>query len=159
VREEQVTGPRALAYFEQYWGTDLSGYDPDGPLPAIAPSDAELDPSRGTISLERRSGKLALIQSWRDRAEAENLSIRQLALEVTPGHPAFVGTPGDIADEWARYARERVVDGFNLLPYLVPDALVDVVDKLVPALQERGVYRTEYEGTTLREHLDLAPPA
>jgi FMN-dependent oxidoreductase (nitrilotriacetate monooxygenase family) len=159
VREEQVTGPRALAYFEQYWGTDLSGYDPDGPLPAIAPSDAELDPSRGTISLERRSGKLALIQSWRDRAEAENLSIRQLALEVTPGHPAFVGTPGDIADEWARYARERVVDGFNLLPYLVPDALVDVVDKLVPALQERGVYRTEYEGTTLREHLDLEPPA
>ncbi|SDH64246.1 hypothetical protein [Pseudonocardia oroxyli] len=50
-----------------------------------------------------------------------------------------------------------MVDGFNLLPYLVPQALTDVVERLVPELQERGVYRTEYEGTTLREHLELGP--
>ncbi|SDH40483.1 NtaA/DmoA family FMN-dependent monooxygenase [Pseudonocardia oroxyli] len=157
VRREQVTGPRALSYFEQYWGTDLSAYDPDGPLPDIEPTDAELDPSRGTISIERRTGKRALIDRWRQRAAAENLSIRELAIEVSSSRPPFVGTPGQVADVWARYVRERVVDGFNLLPYLVPQALTDVVERLVPELQDRGVYRTEYEGTTLREHLELGP--
>lgn len=159
VREEQVTGPRALAFLEQYWGVDLSAYDPDGPLPDIEPSDAELDPSRGTISIDRRSGKRALIESWRTRVAAENLSIRQLALQVSPGRPPFVGTPGQVADEWARYARAGVVDGFNLIPHIVPDSVVDVVEKLVPQLQERGLYPGEYEGTTLREHLGLAVPA
>jgi FMN-dependent oxidoreductase (nitrilotriacetate monooxygenase family) len=157
VREEQVNGPRAIAFFEQYWGKDLSSYDPDGPLPDIEPSADELDPSRGTISIERRSGKLALIQQWRDLAEEQGLSIRQLALEVSPGHPAFVGTPSQIADEWTHYVRTRAVDGFNITPYLLPASLVDIVDKLVPELQERGVYRTEYQGSTLREHLALPP--
>ena len=155
VRRERVTGPRALAFFEQYWGTDLSAYDPDGPLPDIEPSEGELDPSRGTISIARRTGKLDLIRQWRELAEERGLSIRQLALEVSPGHTSFVGTPSQIADEWTRYVRARAVDGFNITPHLVPSSLADIVDKLVPELQERGVYRTEYEGTTLREHLEL----
>lgn len=155
VRREQVTGPRALAFFEQYWGTDLSAYDPDGPLPEIEPSEDELDPSRGTISIERRSGKLALIQKWRELAAERGLSIRELALEVSPGHASFVGTPAQIADEWTRYVRTRAVDGFNILPHLVPTSLTEIVDKLVPELQDRGVYRTEYQGSTLREHLQL----
>lgn len=157
VRDEQVSGPRALAFFEQYWGTDLSGYDPDGPLPDIEPSDEELDPSRGTLMPERRKGKLAQIQQWRELAEQRNLSIRGLALEVTPGHASFVGTASRIADEWTRYVRTRAVDGFNILPHLLPASLTDIVDKLVPELQERGAYRTRYEGTTLREHLALPP--
>jgi alkanesulfonate monooxygenase SsuD/methylene tetrahydromethanopterin reductase-like flavin-dependent oxidoreductase (luciferase family) len=157
VRREQVTGPRALAFFEQYWGTDLSTYDPDGPLPDIDPVDGELDPSRGTISIEQRTGKLERIQKWRELAEERGLSIRELALEVSPGHATFVGTPSQIADEWTRYVRTRAVDGFNLLPHLVPSSLEDIVDKLVPELQERGVYRTEYQGSTLREHLALPP--
>jgi alkanesulfonate monooxygenase SsuD/methylene tetrahydromethanopterin reductase-like flavin-dependent oxidoreductase (luciferase family) len=83
-----------------------------------------------------------------------------LVLEVSPGHPSFVGTPSTIADEWTRYVRTRAVDGFNIVPHLLPTSIADIVDKLVPELQERGVYRTEYRGTTLREHLDLpAPPA
>ncbi|MBR7831800.1 LLM class flavin-dependent oxidoreductase [Actinospica durhamensis] len=157
VRREQVTGPRAIAFFEQYWGTDLSAYDPDGPLPDIEPSEGELDPSRGTISIEQRTGKAAQIQKWRALADERGLSIRELALEVSPGHPAFVGTPAQIADEWTRYVRTRAVDGFNITPYLVPSSLADIVDKLVPELQDRGVYRTEYQGTTLREHLELPP--
>ncbi|MEV0844274.1 NtaA/DmoA family FMN-dependent monooxygenase [Streptomyces sp. NPDC049954] len=157
VRGEQINGPRAIAFLEQYWGTDLSAYDPDGPLPDIEPSEEELDPSRGTIPIERRSGKLALIQKWRDLADERGLSIRELALEVSPGHPSFVGTPASVADEWTRYVRTRAVDGFNIVPHLLPDSVADIVDKLVPVLQERGVYRTEYEGTTLREHLDLPP--
>jgi alkanesulfonate monooxygenase SsuD/methylene tetrahydromethanopterin reductase-like flavin-dependent oxidoreductase (luciferase family) len=157
VRGEQVNGPRAVAYLEQYWGRDLSAYDPDGPLPDIEPSPDELDPSRGTIAIERRSGKLELIQSWRDLAAERGLSIRQLVLEVSGGHATFTGTPGQIADTWAHYVRTRAVDGFNITPHLLPSSLADIVDKVVPELQDRGVYRTEYEGTTLREHLSLPP--
>ncbi|MFE4965859.1 NtaA/DmoA family FMN-dependent monooxygenase [Streptomyces sp. NPDC056660] len=157
VRGEQINGARAIAFLEQYWGTDLSAYDPDGPLPDIEPSEAELDPSRGTIPIAHRTGKTALIRKWRDLASERGLSIRQLVLEVAPGHPAFVGTPSAVADEWTRYVTTRAVDGFNLLPHLLPSSVTDVVDKLVPELQARGIYRTEYRGTTLREHLDLPP--
>jgi alkanesulfonate monooxygenase SsuD/methylene tetrahydromethanopterin reductase-like flavin-dependent oxidoreductase (luciferase family) len=157
VRSEQVNGPRAIAYLEQYWGRDLSAFDPDGPLPDIDPSPDELDPSRGTIAIERRAGKLQLIESWRDLAATRGLSIRQLVLEVSGGHATFTGTPGKIADIWAHYVRSRAVDGFNITPHLLPASLADIVDKVVPALQDRGVYRTEYEGSTLREHLALPP--
>lgn len=136
---------------EQYWGKDLSGYDPDGPLPDIEPADGELDPSRGTLSLEHRTGKLQRIAQWRQRG----LSIRELVIDVQPRHNVFVGTPGDIADEWTRYVTARAVDGFNIVPQLLPGTVEDIVDRLVPELQERGVYRTEYTGATLREHLDL----
>ena len=157
IRREQTTGPRAIAFLEQFWGKDLSGYDPDGPLPDIDPTDGELDPSRGTLPIEWRTGKLARIAQWRELAEEQGLSIRDLVAEVTPRHEGFVGTPQRVADEWARFVDDRVVDGFNLLPQLIPGTIDDVVDRLVPALQERGIYRTEYEGRTLREHLDLPP--
>jgi FMN-dependent oxidoreductase (nitrilotriacetate monooxygenase family) len=155
VRREQINPQRAIAFLEQYWGRDLSGYDPDGPLPDIEPTDAELDPSRGTISIENRTGKLDRIRQWRDLADTKKLSIRQLVLEVVPRQHAFVGTPGQVADDWARYVRDRAVDGFNISPHLVPASLDEIVDKLVPELQDRGVYRTAYDSTTLREHLAL----
>ena len=155
IRRRQITPQRALAFLEQYWGQDLSAYDPHGPLPDVEPAEGELDPSRGTISIEDRTGKLDRIRRWRELAEAKNLSIHQLVLEVQPRQHGFVGTPGQVADEWARYVRTRAVDGFNISPHLVPAALDDVVDRLVPELQDRGVYRTEYAGTTLREHLEL----
>ena len=124
------------------------------------PSADELDPSRGTIAIERRTGKLELIQSWRGLAAERGLSIRQLVLEVSGGHATFTGTPGQIADTWAHYVRTRAVDGFNITPHLLPSSLTDIVDKVVPELQDRGVYPAEYVGTTLREHLALpaAPP-
>lgn len=157
VRGEQINGPRAIAFLERYWGRDLSAYDPDGPLPDIEPIEDELDPSRGTIAIAHRTGKLALIREWRALAAERGLSIRQLALEVAPGDPSFVGTPSSVADEWTRYVTTRAVDGFNLAPHLLPDSVTDIVDKLVPELQSRGVYRTEYQGRTLRDHLDLPP--
>ncbi|WP_433797911.1 hypothetical protein [Actinoplanes sp. CA-252034] len=67
----------------------------------------------------------------------------------------FVGTPGEVADEWARYVTARAVDGFNILPQLLPGTIEDIVDRLVPELQNRGIYRTQYTGSTLREHLEL----
>ncbi|SEF19894.1 hypothetical protein SAMN05421837_101144 [Amycolatopsis pretoriensis] len=129
--------PARAGFLEQYWGRDLS---------------------RGTIPVEERTGKLDRIRKWRELAEAKNLSIHQLVLEVQPRRHGFVGTPGQVADERARYVRTRAVDGFNLGPHLVPAALDDVVDRLVPELQDRGVHRTAYEGATLREHLELPPP-
>ena len=155
VRDQQVSGPRAIAFLEQYWGTDLSAYDPDGPLPDIEPTDDELDPSRGTIAIEHRTGKVERIRKWRELAEERNLSIRELVLEVQPSQRTFVGTPSTVADEWVRYVRTRAVDGFNITPHLIPSSLADIVDTLVPELQDRGAYRTEYLGSTLREHLDL----
>jgi len=155
--EEQVSPPRAIAFLEQYWGTDLSAYDPHGPLPDIEPTEAELDPSRGTIAIDDRTGKLARIQKWRDQAAERDLSIVQLVREVSARRPPFVGTASHIADQWTHYVRTRAADGFNIVPHLLPDSLTDIVDKVVPELQSRGAYRTHYEGTTLREHLALPP--
>ncbi|MCU1690135.1 MAG: F420-dependent methylene-tetrahydromethanopterin reductase [Jatrophihabitantaceae bacterium] len=157
VRDLQLSGPRAIAFFEQYWGSDLSAYDPDGPLPAIEPVEGELDPSRGTISIADRTGKMDRIREWRRRSDEDGLSMLQLFREATARQSAFVGTPAQIADQWARYVRTGAADGFNISPHLVPSSLSDIVDTLVPALQDRGVYRTAYEGTTLREHLALTP--
>ncbi|MDB4872589.1 MAG: F420-dependent methylene-tetrahydromethanopterin reductase [Gemmatimonadales bacterium] len=155
IHHEKMSPARAIAFFEQYWGTDLSAYDPHGPLPDIDPSEEELDPSRGTIPIEWRSGKLARIAQWREQAEQQNLSILDLAREVAPRHPPFVGTPSQVADRWVEYVRTRAVDGFNILPDLIPTSLEEIVNGLVPELQERGAYRNAYEGSTLREHLAL----
>ena len=63
-----------------------------------------------------------------------------------------------MADQLAEFARVGAVDGFNISPWLIPTGLDDIVNHLVPELQERGVYPTEYRGTTLRENLGLASP-
>lgn len=155
LRESAYNPHRAIAFLEHYWGQDLSAYDPDGPLPDIDPVDGELDPSRGTLRIADRTGKLDQIASWRALAAEKNLSIRQLVLEVAPNSRYLAGTAGEIADRWAYWVRHRVVDGFNINPYHLPDSIDDLVDKLVPALQERGVHRTEYTTDTLRGHLGL----
>ena len=155
LRENAYNPHRAIAYLEHYWGQDLSAYDPDGPLPDIDPIDGELDPSRGTIKIADRTGKLDQISRWRALADEKGLSIRQLVLEVAPNSRYLAGTAGEIAERWAYWVRHRVVDGFNINPYHLTDSIDDLVDKLVPALQDHGVYRTEYTTDTLREHLDL----
>ena len=125
-------------------GYDVSGFDPDGPLPETPETNAS--------------------QSARDRlvavARERNLTIRQLAQRVGGfGGLSFVGTPQTIADGMQQWLEEEGSDGFNVMfPYL-PAGLDDFVDKVVPELQRRGLFRTEYEGATLRENLGLARPA
>src|SRR6476620_8683312 len=106
-----------------------------------------------------RDGKdpIAIAKEWRALAEAKNVSLRQVAIE-TSARSGFVGTPGQVADELARWVRAGATDGFNISPYIVPGGLDEIVDWLVPELQERGVYRTEYTSTTLRGHLRLREP-
>ena len=90
-------------------------------------------------------------------AEAKNLSLRQVAIE-TSQRSGFAGTPGQVADQLVHWVRNGASDGFNISPYLVPTGLDEIVDWLIPELQERGAYRTEYSTSTLREHLGLRPP-
>ncbi len=102
-------------------------------------------------------------KSGRDRtveaARRDNLTIRQLAAKAgSYSGLAFVGTAASIADEMERWLDERASDGFNIMfPYL-PEGLDDFVDKVVPELQRRGIFRKEYEGSTLRDHLGLPRP-
>ena len=155
VLEGQYTGQTALSLVGLVWGRDLSDRDPDGPLPEFDPVPAPISATRGAA----RDGKdpIAIAKEWRALAEAKNLSLRQVAIE-TSERSGFVGTPEQVADELARWVRAGATDGFNISPYIVPGGLDEIVDWLVPALQERGVYRTEYASTTLRGHLGLREP-
>lgn len=154
VRLRQVTPATALALAGQVWGMDLTGRDADGPLPPEDPAVAE---PTGAMGTRRWTDPRTIVQRWRDVAEAEKLSLRETVIRLGPqrGH---VGTPSGLADRFAHFVRAGAVDGFNISPYLVPDGLDDIADRLVPELQERGVYRSAYTGDTLREHLGLREP-
>ncbi|BAV43284.1 NtaA/DmoA family FMN-dependent monooxygenase [Mycobacterium ulcerans] len=148
---QQVSGATAIAMLEQIWGRDLSDYDPDGPLPDIDPiADAAI--SQGRV---RHADPVAVARRYRERSQAENLSIRELVIAVT-SRQQFVGTPSHIADEIDRYVQADACDGFILVPHLTPHGLDEFVDRVVPLLQERGAFRTAYTGQTLRDHLGLA---
>lgn len=148
---QQVSGATAIAMLEQVWGRDLSDYDPDGPLPDIDPiADAAI--SQGRV---RHADPEAVARRYRERSQAENLSIRELVIAVT-SRQQFVGTPSHIADEIERYVQADACDGFILVPHLTPHGLDEFVDRVVPLLQERGAFRTAYTGQTLRDHLGLA---
>ncbi|MFI8823638.1 NtaA/DmoA family FMN-dependent monooxygenase [Streptomyces sp. NPDC053431] len=153
VRLEQVTPATALAVAGRLWNLDLSERDADGPLPAEDPVVLE---NTGAFGSARIADPRTVVAEWRAKAEANGWSLRETVIELGPqrGH---VGTPSGLADKFTRFARHGAIDGFNVSPYLIPDGLDDIVDLLVPELQERGAYRTAYTGSTLREHLGLAP--
>ncbi|AWB81965.1 F420-dependent methylene-tetrahydromethanopterin reductase [Corynebacterium yudongzhengii] len=157
VRCLQVGPEQTIAYFEQYWGTDLSHYDPDGPLPEIDPVVEETGVTRG-VAFTGGGSAVELARQWRQEAEEKGQSMRDFATEKLQGRgQTFSGTASSIADELAEYARSGAVSGFHVVPWLIPSGLDDVVDHLVPVLQDRGIYPTEYAGKTLRENLGLAP--
>jgi hypothetical protein len=99
---------------------------------------------------------IATANEWRQRAEAEKLTTRELIIEVT-GRQSFIGSPQTIADTIDRYVQADASDGFILVPHITPGGLDGFADTVVPLLQEKGNYRTEYDGTTLRDNLGLAP--
>jgi alkanesulfonate monooxygenase SsuD/methylene tetrahydromethanopterin reductase-like flavin-dependent oxidoreductase (luciferase family) len=126
-------------------GFDVSGLDPEGPLPD------ELPPTNASQSSRERVV---------DLAKRDQLNVRQLAQRLGGfSGLAFVGTPRTIADEMEEWLVSDASDGFNVMfPYL-PAGLDDFVDLVIPELQRRGIFRREYEGTTLRESLGLPRPA
>jgi FMN-dependent oxidoreductase (nitrilotriacetate monooxygenase family) len=156
VRHQQVSGQTAIKFLEQLWNRDLSDVDPDGPLPDVDPAVGDELISKGRASVRMYRDPLATAKEWREKADAGGLSIRELIIEVT-GRQSFVGSPDTVADTIDRFVQEDAADGFVLVPHITPGGLDEFVDTVVPLLQERGSYRTEYEGTTLRDHLGLAP--
>lgn len=118
----------------------------DKPLPDALPLPADANHTMflGTVALARR----------------DNLTVRELlrALGGGVGHRIIVGTPEAVADDIEAWFRAGAADGFNLMPDVLPDGLETFVDAVVPILQKRGLFRTAYSGTTLRDHLGLARP-
>lgn len=121
---------------------DLTGYPIDGPMP---------DLSGAVVGGNSIRGQLDAV------AKAENLTIRQLYERVVPsvGNAAFVGTAAQVADAMEEWFTTGACDGFVLGASINPFTLQLIRDELVPELQRRGLFRTDYAGTTLREHLGL----
>jgi FMN-dependent oxidoreductase (nitrilotriacetate monooxygenase family) len=126
-------------------GLDLSAYDLDGPLPDVPETNAGKSRQSLLIDLARR----------------ENLTIRQLYLRIAGarGHWQVVGTPTHIADLLEERFEAFGADGFNIMAPIMPGGLRDFINLVVPELRRRGLFRTEYEGATLRENLGLKRPA
>lgn len=125
-------------------GFDVSGYDPDGPLPEIPETN------------HSRSGQEQMMEYVRAKPD---ITIRELAQKAgSYSGLAFVGTARMIADQMEEWLAERACDGFNVMFPWLPGGLDDFCDKVVPELQRRGIYRRDYRGTTLRDHLGLPRP-
>ncbi|KAI1771231.1 Nitrilotriacetate monooxygenase component A/pristinamycin IIA synthase subunit A [Hypoxylon cercidicola] len=126
-------------------GCDASTFDPDSPLPTDLPET--------NASKSGREGVLKL-------AATEGLTVRQLAQRYG-GYSglAFVGTVETVADEMEQWLVQEGSDGFNVVFPFLPQGLDDVVERLIPELQRRGLFRKDYEGPTLRDHLGLKRPS
>ncbi|MFE0025290.1 NtaA/DmoA family FMN-dependent monooxygenase [Amycolatopsis sp. NPDC059021] len=157
VRHQQVSGQTAIKFAEQLWNRDLSGYDPDGPLPDVDPVVGENTIAKGRASVRMYRDPLATAKQWRELAAAKNLSLRELIIEVT-GRQNFIGSPATVASSINELVQADASDGFILVPHVTPGGLDRFADEVVPLLQERGVFRTEYSGTTLRDHLGIGAP-
>jgi FMN-dependent oxidoreductase (nitrilotriacetate monooxygenase family) len=154
IRRQQVSGPTAILFLEQVWNRDLSDYDPDGPLPDVEPDGENLSIVQGRVSAF--GDRMETANRWRELSLEKSLSIRELIIEVT-SPASFVGTSVQVADQIEEAVEVRAADGFILVPHVTPGGLDEFTDTVVPILQERGRFRTDYEGPTLRDHLHLPP--
>ncbi|MFP2769825.1 LLM class flavin-dependent oxidoreductase [Oceanisphaera sp. KMM 10153] len=145
--DELLPADASLRQLGTYVGLDCSGWELDAPVPALPSLEAFTGP-------KGRYGTILRI------IETEQPTVRQLLgrLAAGGGHCTMVGTPESIADRMELWFRNEGADGFNLMPPSLPAGIEDFVDQVVPELQRRGLFRTEYQGRTLRDHLGLAKP-
>ncbi|GGX05235.1 monooxygenase [Streptomyces malachitofuscus] len=137
-----------IAQLSGMLGTDLTGLPLDGPLPEL-PEERDINGNKSRFTLVA------------ELARRDGLTLRELVarLGAGRGHRVFAGTPEQIADQLEEWFTHGAADGFNIMPPHLPGGLEDFVDHVVPVLQRRGLFRTEYTGRTLREHYGLARPA
>jgi len=130
-------------------GIDLTGLPLDGPLPDLSLSSKPGDEARQLVALaQRASGR-------------EEITVRELLhyfAATARGHLLIVGNPEQIADQMEEWFVQGAADGFNICPPYMPGGLDLFADLVVPVLQRRGLFRTEYEGMTFRDHFGLARP-
>ena len=136
-----------VAKLSANFGVDLTGYDVDGPLPDL-PDESSINGIKSRFTL------------LKDLADRENLTIRQLYERTAGarGHKEVIGTPQQISDLLEEWFTNGAADGFNIMPAVVPDGLTDFVELVIPELQKRGLFKTDYTGETLRDHLQLKRP-
>jgi FMN-dependent oxidoreductase (nitrilotriacetate monooxygenase family) len=134
-----------VAKLSAAFGMDLSGYPLDGPLPDLPATEASKGMQELLTSLARR----------------ENMTLRQLYKHVSGsfGHRMLIGTGKSVADQLEEWYHAEAADGYNIMFPYQPGGMEQFVEHVLPELQRRGVFRTEYEGHTLREHLGLPRPA
>ena len=134
-----LTPTNALALVSHRIGHDISGYPLDGPIP----------------ELPRTNNSLSFARTLLDLARREKMTLRDLynVTAAARGHWVICGTPKRIADTLEEWFLGGLADGFMILPAYFPGAFDDFVDLVVPELQRRGLFRTEYAGPTLRDHL------
>lgn len=138
---EVDTALNQLAFFIRQ---NCHSWDLDEPVPPLSP-------------VESFKGPKGRYQTVLEIIKDKNPTLRELLgyLSAGGGHLTLIGTPKDIVDEMERWFDAGVADGFNLMPPEFPNSLEDFVDDVVPELQKRGLYHTEYEGTTFRENIGI----
>ncbi|MBT2225777.1 LLM class flavin-dependent oxidoreductase [Nonomuraea sp. NEAU-A123] len=131
-------------------GISLDGLSDDEPIPA----ELLVDP-------DEAGGSQTFYRVVKAIIDAERPTLGQLLKKLSGGggHRIVVGTPEQIADDIERWFRAGAADGFNVMPDVLPSGFADFADQVVPELRRRGLFRTEYDGTTLRDHLGLGLPA
>src|SRR5450830_390782 len=136
--------PGALSLLSDRLGHDISSYPLDGPLPSLPESNQNRSRAKLLTDLARR----------------DNLTLRQLYHVVAGarGHRIVCGTPQHIADALEEWFHGEAADGFNIMPPYLPAGLDDFVDLVLPELHRPLFFRTEYQGSTLRDHLGLTVP-
>ncbi|MDH6108725.1 FMN-dependent oxidoreductase (nitrilotriacetate monooxygenase family) [Kitasatospora sp. MAP12-15] len=146
--DQLISPARAVGTLSTMLGVDLSEHPLDQPLPPLPPV---------TVI----NGAKSRFELVRDLAERDRLTLRQLIgrLGGGRGHQVVVGTPEQLADHIELWFTQGAADGFNVMPPILPDGLELFTEHVVPLLRERGLFRTEYEGATLREHYGLPRPA
>ncbi|MEU4625113.1 LLM class flavin-dependent oxidoreductase [Actinoplanes sp. NPDC023801] len=147
---ERLISPEfAIGTLATVLGIDAGRLKLDEHLPADIPAEDEI---------EGHKSRRTLIVDW---ARRDNLTVRQLIgkLGGGRGHRTFTGTPVQVADTIQHYFENGAADGFNIMPAVLPSGIEAFAATVVPILQERGLFRTEYTGTTLREHYGLPRPA
>ena len=138
-----LTPTNALVLVSGRIGYDVTGYKLDGPVPAPPPGE---------------TGSQTFHKVLFEAARQQNMTLRDLynLTAAARGHWVVCGTPARIADTLEEWFVEGAADGFNILPPYFPGGFADFVDLVVPELQRRGLFRREYQGTTLRDHFGLA---
>jgi FMN-dependent oxidoreductase (nitrilotriacetate monooxygenase family) len=137
-----LTDTNALPLVSQRLGHDISGYPLDGPVPDFPQTERGQTFSKTLLELARR----------------ENMSLRDIynLIAAAHGHWVICGTPSKIADTLEEWFVERRADGYIIMPAFFPGAFDDFVDLVVPELQKRGLFRSDYVGTTLLDHLGIS---